>query len=80
MTMSRRVFNTNKGTYNFYSNDEKLQLAELVAEEKEEYDTEVAWMRGKLDTTIKERSMLPSQLLEDTKQKEFESFILTLQK
>ena len=33
-TMSRRVFNTNKGTYNLYSNDEKLQLAELVAEKK----------------------------------------------
>ena len=74
------MFNTKKGTYNLYSNDEKLQLAELVAEEKEEYDAEVAWMRGKLDTTIKERSMLPSNLLEDTKQKQFESFILTLQK
>ena len=41
-TMSRRVFNTNKGTYNLYSNDEKLQLAELVAEKKEEYDANVA--------------------------------------
>ena len=41
-TMSRRVFNTNKGTYNLYSNDEKLQLAELVAEKKEEYDAKVA--------------------------------------
>ena len=47
MTMSRRVFNTNKGTYNLYSNDEKLQLAELVAEKKEEYDAEVALNEGK---------------------------------
>ena len=43
MTMSRRVFNTNKGTYNLYSNDEKLQIAELVAE----YDAEVAVNEGK---------------------------------
>ena len=35
MTMSRRVFNTNKGTYNLYSNNEKLQLAELVVEKTE---------------------------------------------
>ena len=47
MTMSRRVFNTSKRTYNLYSNDEKLQLAELVAEEKEEYDAEVAMNEGK---------------------------------
>ena len=42
MTMSRRVFNTNKGTYNLCSNDAKLQLAELVAENKDEYDADVA--------------------------------------
>ena len=47
MTMSRRVFNTNKGTYNLYSNDGKLQIAELVAEKKEEYDAEVAMNEGK---------------------------------
>ena len=47
MTMSRRVFNTNKGTYNLYSNDEKLKLAELVAEKKEEYDAEVPLNEGK---------------------------------
>ena len=41
------MFNTKKGTYNLYSNDEKLQLAELVAEEKEEYDAEVAVNEGK---------------------------------
>ena len=35
MTISRRVFNTNKGTYNLYSNNEKLQLAELVVEKTE---------------------------------------------
>ena len=28
------MFNTNKGTYNLYSNDEKLQLPELLAEKK----------------------------------------------
>ena len=41
------MFNTNKGTYNLYSNDEKLQRAELVAENKEEYDAEVALNEGK---------------------------------
>ena len=43
MTMSRRVFNTNKGTYNLYSNDEKLQLAELVAEKKREENMKLKW-------------------------------------
>ena len=28
-----------RGKYAIYSNDEKLQLAELVAKRKEEYDT-----------------------------------------
>ena len=42
------MFNTNKGTYNLYSNDEKLQLPELLAEKKkEEYDAEVALNEGK---------------------------------
>ena len=41
------MFNTNKGTYNLYSNNEKLRLAELVAEKKEEDDTEVALNEGK---------------------------------
>ena len=59
------MFNTNKGTYNLYSNDEKLQLPELVAEKKEEYDAEVALNKGKTRYD-KERSMLPSNLLEDT--------------
>ena len=60
------MFNTNKGTYNLYSNDEKLQLPELLAEKKkEEYDAEVALNEGKTRYN-KERSMLPSNLLEDT--------------
>ena len=28
------MFNVNKGTYNLYSNNEKLQLTELVAEKR----------------------------------------------
>ena len=44
--MATRVFKKPRGAYNLYSNDEKLQLAELVAKRKEEYDAEVA--RGKM--------------------------------
>ena len=43
--MATRVFKKPRNTYNLYSTDEKLQLAELVAKRKEEYDAEVA--RGK---------------------------------
>ena len=43
MTMSRRAFNTNKETYNLYSNDEKLQLAELVVEKKKEKEKSVVF-------------------------------------
>ena len=39
--MATRVFKKPRGTDNLYSNDEKLQLAELVAKRKEEYDAEV---------------------------------------
>ena len=43
--MATRVFKKPRGTYDLYSNDEKLQLVELVAKRKEEYDAEAA--RGK---------------------------------
>ena len=43
--MATRVFKKRRGTYNLYSNDENLQLTELVAKRKEEYDAEV--VRGK---------------------------------
>ena len=43
--MATRVFKKNRNTYNLYSNDEKLQLAEVVAKRKEEYDAEFG--RGK---------------------------------
>ena len=43
--MATRVFKKPRGTYNLYSNDEKLLLAELVAKRKKEYDAE--FTRGK---------------------------------
>ena len=43
--MATRVFKKPRGTNNLYSNDEKLQLTELVAKRKGEYDAKIA--RGK---------------------------------
>ena len=47
MTMTRRVFNTNKGTYNLYSNDKSCSLQSWSPKKKEEYDNEVALNEGK---------------------------------
>ena len=44
-----------RGKYAIYSNDEKLQLAELVAKRKEEYDTEVALNKGKTRYDLKRK-------------------------
>ena len=40
--MATRVLKKPRGTYNLYSNGKKLELTELVAKRKEEYNAEVA--------------------------------------
>lgn len=48
-----------RGMKNIYSNDEKLQLAELVEKYKIEYDTEVENNRGKLKYDLKRKKYVP---------------------
>ena len=45
--MCERLFSDRKGKNSLFTNDEKLELAELVSKRKEEYDAEVARNVGK---------------------------------
>ena len=70
--MATRVFKKPRNTYNLYSTDEKLQLAELVAKRKEEYDAEVARGKTRYDAKRKKHVALLRE--------QFGSFILTFRK
>ena len=45
--MCERLFSDRKGKNSLFTNEEKLELAELVSKRKEEYDAEVARNVGK---------------------------------
>ena len=76
--MCERLFSDRKGKNSLLTNEEKLELAELVSKRKEEYDAEVARNVGKFKYDSKrKKNTFPSSQLVDSWLKLFVSFIQT---
>ena len=54
-----RLFSDRKGKNSLFTNEEKLELAELVSKRKEEYDAEVARNVGKFKYDSKRKKHVP---------------------
>ena len=57
--MCERLFSDRKGKNSLFTNEEKLELAELVSKRKEEYDAEVARNVGKFKHDSKRKKHVP---------------------
>ena len=57
--MCQRLFRDRKGKNSLFTNEEKLELAELVSKRKEEYDAEVARNVGKFKYDSKRKKHVP---------------------
>ena len=57
--MCERLFSDRKGKNSLFTNEEKLELAELVSKRKEEYDAEVARNVGKFKYDSKRKKHVP---------------------
>ena len=57
--MCERLFSDRKGKNSLFTNEEKLELAELVSKRKEEYDAEVARNVGKFKYILKFQPLPP---------------------
>ena len=57
--MRERLFSDRKGKNSLFTNEEKLELAELVSKRKEEYDAEVARNVGKFKYDSKRKKHVP---------------------
>ena len=75
--MCERLFSDRKGKNSLFTNEEKLELDELVSKRKEKYDAEVARNVGKFKYDSKRKYTLPSSQLVDSWLKLFVSFIQT---